>query len=99
MTLSILLSEVYQRHICRWNSCKIPLPSAPLTKFRPRQFKSNLIKSSELNDIKSCALNDTFYAPVGIIKEFLDQMTSAKVLNYFRKGHHFGKLSLAKVLK
>ena len=43
---------------------------------------------------KSCTLNDTFYAPVGIIKEFLDQMNSANVLNCFRKGQLISNVSL-----
>ena len=43
---------------------------------------------------KSCILNGTFYTPVGIIKEFLDQMTSANVLNYIRKGQLISNVTL-----
>ena len=43
---------------------------------------------------KSCTLNGTFYTPVGIIKEFLDQMTSANVLNYIRKGQLISNVTL-----
>ena len=39
-------------------------------------------------------LNGSFYTPVGIIKEFLDQMTSANVLNYIRKGQLISNVTI-----
>ena len=54
-----------------------------MTCFQQSDVKTNCqTRFRNLNHC-DCTLNGT---PVGIIIEFLDQMTSANVLNYFRKG-------------